>query len=129
MSPFPPLYLVRSLMRPAILILLLAATAANAQVGDDNVWVLGSGTISCGKWLEEKGNKSLRAQRMQWLLGYVTAYNWSNTSRQAQLQDGQGALAFVDRYCSNNPLHTVVVAASALIEELGGPKASQPWRK
>ena len=117
-------------MRALALLLTSFAISANAQqVGGDNVWVLGSGNVSCGKWLEEKDNKAARAQRMQWLLGYVTAYNWHHTSRQAQLQDGPSALAFVDRYCSNNPLHTVVSAAGALVEELGGPKSGYRWRK
>ena len=117
-------------MRATVLLLIAAATVANAQqVGGDNDWVMGSGTESCAKWLEERDNKSLRAQRMQWFLGYFTSYNSSHTSQRALLQDGQSALAFVDRYCSHNPLHRVLGAASALIEELGGPKASQPWRK
>lgn len=115
---------------PAQILLVLTTTIVNAQqAGEENVWILGSGTISCGKWLEEKPDKALRAQRMQWLLGYVSSYNWSHTSRQAQLRDGQSALAFVDRYCSNNPLHGIPGAAAALVEELGGPKVPQPWRK
>jgi hypothetical protein len=67
---------------------------------------------------------------MQWLLGWVSAYNAYNVSRQVRLQDGQSALAFVDRYCTNNPLQLVVGAAEALIDELGGPKVLYyPWKR
>lgn len=91
--------------------------------------MLGAGAISCGKWAEDRDNKHLRAQRMQWLLGYVSAYNAFQSSHQARLPDGATALAFVDRYCYSNPQHTVAAAAAALVEDLGGPKSSQPWRR
>jgi len=111
-----------------LLLVLLDNAYAQIKFGE-TVFVIGSGNVSCGKWLEERENRTLRAQRMQWLLGWVSAYNWSNVSRQVQLQDGQSALAFVDRYCTNNPLQPVLGGAEALIEELGGPKVPYPWKR
>lgn len=118
-------------LRPAILALMMSAgvPAHAQQAGGESTWMLGAGAISCGKWAEDRDNKHLRAQRMQWLLGYVSAYNAFQSSHQARLPDGATALAFVDRYCYSNPQHTVAAAAAALVEDLGGPKSSQPWRR
>lgn len=117
-------------MRIAGLLMVVVATFAKAQqLGPHQVYSIGSGAVSCGKWLEEREYKSLREQRRQWLLGYASASNYTNASRQVQLQDGESALAFVDHYCSNNPLHFVPLAAAVLVEALGGPKAAHPWKR
>ena len=112
-----------------VLLGLLAGAVPAQQASGESAWLLGSGAISCGKWVEDRDNKHLRAQRMQWLLGYVSAYNWFQSAHQAKLSDGAAALTFVDRYCYANTQHTIAAAAAALVEELGGPKSSQAWRR
>lgn len=117
-------------MRLVLAAACVGGAVAHAQSSaSDGPWLIGSGAISCGKWVEDRDNKHLRAQRMQWLLGYVSAYNWFQSAHQARLPDGAAALAFVDRYCYANTQHTIAAAAAALVEDLGGPKASQAWRR
>lgn len=123
------------MVKLAPLLLVFVATFAQAQqLGTGEFYILGGGNESCGVWLETRNHESARLQRAQWLLGFLTGYNSANSkglsrSRQVQLQDGQSALAFVDRYCSNNPLHVVGAATLALVEALGGEKTEHSWKR
>ena len=38
-------------------------------------------------------------------------------------------MAFVNSYCSNNPLSGIAGAGMALVESLGGEKAGFPWKR
>jgi len=38
-------------------------------------------------------------------------------------------MAFVNSYCSNNPLSTVAAAGLALVKSLGGEKTGFPWKR
>lgn len=114
-----------------LLLLAVFSTPSFAQsmLGERNVFVMGVGNVSCGKWLEDKSDSFVRAQRMQWLLGYLSAYNGFNTKNQVQPNDVESAMAFMDLYCSNNPLHITFFGANALIDELGGMKAKHSWKR
>lgn len=102
---------------------------AQAPPGERNVLISGEGTVTCGRWLEQKQDSSLRALRVQWLLGYLTGYNMFNPTRQVELPDTESGMAFIDQYCTNNSLHRTFMAANALIGELGGPPAKQNWKR
>lgn len=111
---------------PALFLLSVIAFA-QAPLGDRAVLVMGAGNLSCGTWLEEKSDTT--SLRTQWLLGYLTGYNGFNANRQVQVPDAASAMAFVHQYCANNPLHNVLLAANALVDELGGIKAKHQWKR
>lgn len=104
---------------------LVTENSANAA----SISVIGAGAVSCGKWLEQRGDKRARAEAAQWVFGYLAAYNAANEARQVEVHDTQSVTAFLDRYCSINPLQAVPAAAAALVEELGGAKSKHTWRK
>lgn len=94
-----------------------------------NVFVLGLGSNSCGKWLEGKTSPNARFAYRSWVSGFLTGVNWHTTGRQATVPDADAAVAFVDRYCENNPLLNISSAAAALVQEAGGPRAFHQWQK
>ena len=116
-----------------LLLIFVSAVAQAQQLAPHEYYILGHGVESCGVWLETRSDKSARLQRGQWLLGYLSGYNSQTTaSGQVRIQDwqhGESALAFVDRYCSSNPLSNVGAGAAALVESLGGRKADHPWKR
>ncbi len=122
-------------MRIAGLLLLFVVTSAQAQqLESGHFYVMGAGELSCGKWLETQRYESGRLQGLQWILGYLTGYNSANASglfrpSQVRPQDGESAMAFVNSYCSNNPLSGIAGAGMALVESLGGEKAGFPWKR
>ena len=119
-------------MRITSLLLIFVVTSAQAQqLEGGEFYILGAGSLSCGKWLETQRYESGRLQKLQWILGYLTGYNSANAnglfrSRQVLPPDGESALAFVDRYCSNNSLSSAAAGAMALVESLGGQKSRAP---
>lgn len=114
---------VRSLLLITLLIL------ASDLRAEETVWIAGAGTHSCGKWLDAKNDKASRYQFQQWVFGFVSGMNWATKGRQATPVDNEAMTAFIDLYCTNNPLRTVLAASEALVEETGGPKASHEWKR
>ena len=100
----------------------------NAAAQGVVVW--GGGNESCGRWLEDKSSSpSSRNVLKHWVLGFLSGANWTSTSGQARPPDADAAIAFVDQYCQNNPLHILSFAASALVSETGGQKAKHEWKR
>jgi hypothetical protein len=93
------------------------------------LWVMGAGTASCGHWLENKADASFRNTGTQWFLGFIGSHNYYARVKQLRPPDQESVSAFVDRYCSENPLHALFMAAAALTETLGGPKALHTWKR
>jgi hypothetical protein len=94
--------------------------------------LIGVGGASCGRWLELRQNAAIHQAQRQWILGFVTGINWATSASdgpQAHPPDADAAATFVDAYCRNNPLHPLAMAASALVQVTGGPKALHEWRR
>ena len=109
---------------PTLGICFFLMSSPNAKGKD----VLGSGTASCGTWLEAKSEPANRQVYGQWVLGFISGSNW-RSELQARPVDTEAALAFVDVYCTNNPTHMLVMAASAAVEVTGGPKTVHKWKR
>jgi len=100
---------------------------ASAQSSGVHVW--GAGNASCGQWLEETKRESARAQHTDWVLGFLTAFNYYNPKRQVTPPDRASVSAWIDKHCRDNPLHREFMAPAALLEELGGPKSAHQWKR
>lgn len=77
------------------------------------------GNDSCGDWTENRKNRSTQVLE-GWVLGFVTAAN-TYGENDGLLGVGSGAtgmLAWVDKYCADNPLDTVLTASAKLVIEL-----------
>jgi len=98
-------------------VFLISGTAWALQPGEYKI--RGSGSQSCGSWTaaKEKGNWD-RVVFLSWVGGYLTAYSrWVEKDYRGSVttSDSEGAWAWVDNYCRDNPLDNVALAASELI--------------
>lgn len=108
------------------LFIILLATVSYAKDGSA---VMGAGNDSCGKWVESREIQSSHYQFKQWIFGFVSGTNWAKSKKQATPPDGEATVLFIDQYCKNNPLHPLVLAAAALVQESGGQKALHKWNR
>lgn len=86
--------------------------------------IKGSGATSCGSWLKERLNGTY-ATDLNWILGFVSAYNHyihldSVTSENGIFgsADPEAVAAWMDNYCSANPLSTPYSGSVEIIQEL-----------
>ena len=110
----------------SIAVLALACTLCHAEEG---AHVMGGGNLSCGKWIEFRDQPSIHYQLEQWVFGYISGVNWYSDKKQSTPPDGDAAVAFIDQYCKNNPSDSLALAAAALVQETGGPKAKHKWKQ
>ncbi|MBL8661155.1 MAG: hypothetical protein JNM75_15570 [Rhodospirillales bacterium] len=87
------------------------------------IW--GIGQISCGRFVQERERRpgaygAYDATFRQWLLGFMTALNWSDPAQRDLLagSDAEGAMLWVENYCRGQPLDTFFDATLALRREL-----------
>ena len=83
--------------------------------------VLGYGTNSCGSYVATRSQPVARDVYITWLTGFLTEFNISN--RQGILDasahtDGLGIQAWLDTYCTANPLVPFATASLALLADL-----------
>jgi len=92
------------------------------------VLLRGAGSLSCGKYLEMGKNQLGYIQVEEWVAGYVSGHNYYLPARQVAPPDNASLKAFIDRYCRQNPLHSLFGAAAALVAELSGEKPLHDYR-
>lgn len=89
--------------------------------------IYGAGISSCGKWTRDKTHdREAYYQNAQWVLGFLSALNKNDSvvgAKPAKQIDADGRMAFIDQYCSKNPLDSISNAALSLYMNLKG------WRK
>lgn len=95
----------------------------------ESISVIGTGTLSCGVWLENSKSSEARALYTQWVVGFLSAHNYYLSNKQASVPDLSTAGAWLDSYCRKNPLHMVISAAAALVEASDGKPATHKWSK
>jgi len=49
-------------------------------------------------------------------------------SESGSLRRREATMAYIDNYCGLNPLHTLGMAAAALVQEGGGVRAAHEWK-
>ncbi len=115
------------MFRTALLALAIAigeASGVSAQT------IKGSGSDSCGEWLQHR--QAIAAQRatnlhvvvlrmeQSWIDGFVSGINATNTVGVDLLAShpGEGMYVWVDNYCSSKPLDSLLSASLALVREL-----------
>ena len=88
------------------------ARASDAK-GKFQLW--GEGSTSCGGFISNAGKKQLG---IQWMLGFLSAYNEVGYNGKDILAgtDVDGAFAWVENYCKQNPTDRLHVASAALVK-------------
>ena len=82
------------------------------------VTIYGTGTVSCGKLVQDiRGNPQAIKHYETWLGGYITAYSvyTSPTGVVGNDTDLQALMEWVHTYCQKNPTQIVAAAAIKLI--------------
>ena len=110
---------------------IFAATECHAQGSNETV-LIGVGTGSCGQYLQLRAAHSPKFNDSfeGWISGFVSGTNHARftiTRSLKLLPDGPSMLAYVDKFCRENPLKTVFNGADALFAEL--PEWRPPARE
>ena len=118
-------------MRYLLILIFLLCSAANA---DDTVYIIGGGTLSCGKWVVALNERHESQQQvfLQWVVGFTGSYNWyRNKLNQPGINqpDLETTSLWLTTYCNKNPTHSTLQASAALIQHLGGEATKFKWEK
>jgi hypothetical protein len=85
--------------------------------------IAGAGGLGCGEYLEKRKRNlpALDSLMVSWMNGYVSGYNQFSPSSQIKtIPSPPTLLAYVDKYCREQPLNAVKHAVDSLISDLGG---------
>ena len=101
----------------------LMTNAASAR----GIVIYGVGLKSCGYWSSASKKTAARQQLSDWILGFVSAYNYySADGRDVTSSDGSAFTEWMDRYCRHHPHDVVADAAYRLVVELVAKRTSLP---
>ena len=119
-------------MKKLIIAALLIFSSASYAV-DQHVMMIGTGTMSCGKFIDYKnqGNKAQMDLYVQWVWGFLSAYNSrgsfitnSKYVDQANfvstIPDSPTVILFLTKNCEQHPLESLVPGVYRLVKSLGG---------
>jgi len=104
-----------------LLLLAIAATLATTPARSaENVYVYGTGTFSCGKFVEARrvvgGDRAYR----QWFVAFASGHNWFSNDGQLRSAshelDDDAAMVWIENYCRRQPTVGFVFAAAKFIE-------------
>src|ERR1700675_2367938 len=101
----------------------LVTSAASAR----GMVVYGVGLKSCGYWSSASKRTPTRQQLSDWILGFVSAYNYySAEGRDVTFSNGSAFIAWMDGYCREHPNDVVADAAYRLVDELVARRTPLP---
>jgi len=112
-------------------VLMAGSVPAVGQTGNYG-GILGPGTNACGSWTESRRERGVAMLwNIFWVQGYISATNQWITTLTGLATDISGATptnplsaqneghwAWIDNYCSENPLDNLMAATEALTVEL-----------
>lgn len=119
-----------------ITLLLIASTLfsnhASSANKDERYTVIGNGNQSCGKFIAAANEGTYQKNWKQWneyytyMQGYLTGLNQYIPDNKNILggTDQDGAMAYLEKYCRDNPLSSYMDALDSLVTELY-PKRSK----
>jgi hypothetical protein len=82
------------------------------------------GASSCGLWIEARESKEEGLNNFigSWLQGFLSGMNtqrhFDTRKRMAAIPDSGTLIAYVDKYCRDNPLKTVYQASTRLYDDI-----------
>ena len=107
--------------------LLLAVFLIGGTAWAQTYNTFGFGLQSCGSWTAAAkkepgvGIDVMRFAYTGWISGFLTAYGWwveDGSGPVSNLSNIEGPLAWIDKYCQENPLKAVDAAAAQLIHAI-----------
>lgn len=108
--------------RVALIVCAFTWMPSPSLVAGSHAMVVGEGGVSCGAWTEERQGKTFLADVLSaWVRGFVSAINLEGSSSSGHITEGidnSAVEAWIDNYCTSNPLDTLALATVALTLEL-----------
>lgn len=110
--------------RACLLIFALTASISASSQPSTKGALVGLGVSSCGVYLDFRNPRSeqLDTALASWISGFISGMNNSRfkltKAYPKLLPDGPSVLAYMDKYCRENPLKAIWQGADALFEEL-----------
>ena len=123
---------VGRMFRPTSLAALLLGAAAGLCVAATlpEITTVGAGSDTCKQWTQAIKEPSVRYQYRQWLFGFISGYNWRDTSKQVVPPDSTAPISWVDEFCKANPDAPIYIAAARLARQMEKPaKAGEAGKK
>jgi hypothetical protein len=110
-------------MKVSVLVIILTLSCAGVAHSQSNGQALaGAGTLSCGKYLALKSDPTAHLMFVSWAQGFLSGMNMADfvTTRRrfVLLPDGDSIMAYMDRYCRDNPLKSSLQGSMQLYKEL-----------
>lgn len=108
---------------------LLVSASTGVQANEDDVWqIRGVGQDGCGKWIDaRRENSTMVRYYEQWVASFIVSYNYYRLDKVPKLEvnvpEFSTINAYLDRFCSDNPLFTISFGSAQLVQDLGGVKA------
>lgn len=106
-----------------LLFVTIAVLSCTFSFAQRTGFVNGAGNFGCGEFLSDKASNRGMYDYAQWVSGFASAYNLFSTHPQINQPDHLTVVAFLEKYCRDNPLHQVNRAAFKMIGDLGGWKS------
>ena len=100
----------------------MAFVAQQASAKENSV-ISGSGSASCGQYIDDRSKRSdiLDLVYGSWVNGFLSSgniYRFSAGKPMIALPDPSSMLAYIDKYCMNNPLKSVFEGAIELNHDI-----------
>jgi hypothetical protein len=102
-------------LRLAFCVALVCALSPRSAKADH--WIMGGGTVSCGTWFSDKTEIAYLNVDRAWVLGFISGANFSSGSNVGKGTDANGIFAWIDQFCTQNPMKSISDASSALVNE------------
>ncbi len=83
--------------------------------------VVGAGSVSCGKYLEQVEDSSSKSLHISWAQGFLSGMNIADKfsgNKLHSLPDSETIQLYLSNFCKNNPLEYPYAGAVTLFREL-----------
>jgi len=111
--------------------LLIVSSMTSGQTKDGNILVTGGGLITCGNYIKYSDEKNSVQMEViyQWVYGFLTGYQMRGSFGDRIIKSTQNNIdppdkptidLFMRKFCSENPLSSVMNGTIELTNKLGG---------
>ena len=111
--------------------LLIVCSMTSGQTKDGNILLTGGGTITCGNYIKYSNEKNSEQMEViyQWVYGFLTGYQMRGSFGDKIIKSTQNNInppekstidLFMRKFCSENPLSSVMNGTIELTNKLGG---------
>jgi hypothetical protein len=108
-------------MRAYLPLTVLGVALMTGSVEAGHFMAVGTGQASCGRWTQFRHDDNARLFQ-EWISGFISgvadasqSLDPSNPLDPAKGTDGDGIAFWIDNYCRDHPIDTIVKAAQAFI--------------